>query len=112
MTYRSDDEKQRERIKKAMQSIADVGGRDYMFRQLAEECAELTQAALKFVRLENKETPKSADEVIRQFLEEIADVRIMLDIVETACISGSLRDEITEIYHEKLNRFRSRVIPL
>lgn len=112
MNYRSDDEKQRARVREAMQSIADVGGRDYMYRQLAEECAELTQAALKLVRAYNKETPMGVDEATNGLLEEIADVRIMLDIIETACISSMEVDKITEIYHEKLNRFRSRVIPL
>ena len=88
------------------------GSSDYIYRQLAEECAELTQAALKVVRAHKKETPASVREVYDSVLEEIADVRVMLDIVETAVLNEGACDKITEIYHQKLNSMRERVLPL
>jgi NTP pyrophosphatase (non-canonical NTP hydrolase) len=112
MNYRSEDEKQQGRIKKAMNDITDAGGRDYIYRQLAEECAELAQAALKLVRANSKETPMSTEEATIRMAEEIADVRLMLDIVETACITSKAQDDITKFYHAKLNRFRERLLPL
>lgn len=112
MNYRSDDEKQRERIEKMMMSIGRDCDADYMYRQLAEECVELAQAALKMIRVHNNETPADADVVRDGFLEEVADVCIMLDLFETALIGYRYRDKITEIYHDKLNRMRNRLLPL
>lgn len=46
---------------------------DYLYRQLAEECAELTQAALKRVRYISQELPREARySVISNYLEELA----------------------------------------
>ena len=111
MTYRSDDEKQRERIEKAMKDIAGDNA-DKLYAQLAEECCELGKAALKMVRVGDDDASVDIGKAIENLLEEMADVHVMLDIIETACVSDRLRDEITRIYHEKLNRFRSRVLPL
>lgn len=112
MNYRSDDEKQQERIKKAMHSIAEGCDNDYLHRQLAEECIELAQAALKMIRVHNNETPAGKDEVKDALVEEFADVCIMLDLFETAVLGPVSRAKVTKIYHEKLNRFRSRALPL
>lgn len=112
MNYRSDDEKQQKRIEEAMRSIAEGCDNDYLHRQLAEECAELAQAALKMIRVRNNETPADGDEVRNAMLEEFADVRIMLDLFETAVFGHVSRNKVSEIYHEKLNRFRTRTLPL
>lgn len=55
---------------------------DYIYRQLAEECTELAQAALKIVRMRNGEAShlKESD-VMDNFIEEIADTSIMIDLV-------------------------------
>ena len=56
---------------------------DELLCQLAEECAELAQAALKVRRAmtANNYTPVSSDEARAKFLEECADVLLCLDAI-------------------------------
>lgn len=51
--------------------------------QLAEEAAELTQAALKLRRAVdgNNPTPKTVDEALESFYEECADVAVCLSVL-------------------------------
>lgn len=53
---------------------------DYLYRQLAEECCELAQASMKYIRAKNDETPISVEEARAEYIEEMADVLVMLDI--------------------------------
>lgn len=64
-----------------MKEIIEKCGEEYMLRQLAEECCELAHAALKLIRAKRKETPRRESEALEKFLEEIADVNVMLDAV-------------------------------
>ena len=76
-----------------------------MYEQLAEECAELGQAALKMARILRGEnpTPVTEDEASAMVLEEAADVLICMDEV------GVLdRPEMPRIAHEKRERFEAR----
>lgn len=60
-----------------------LNGRD-LLEQLAEESAELTQAALKTVRAAGyteNETPVSLREAVNNLLEEILDVALVIDVV-------------------------------
>ena len=52
--------------------------------QLAEECAELSQAALKLRRAIQKEnpTPVSINDAGEHLIEEIADVRLVVKVLE------------------------------
>ena len=50
----------------------------YLQRQLAEECSELAQAALKLIRVWNRETPLVENVAVRSYIEELADVWVML----------------------------------
>lgn len=81
---------------------------DYIYRQLAEECMELAQAALKVIRVKNGETPDSEDETVGNFLEEMADVCAMWDIAakfmnEAAiCKMREIRDEKHGRMHDRL----------
>ena len=55
-----------------------------LLEQLAEESAELTQAALKLIRakgLSNNPTPKEAEQLKRELLEEFADVSIIVFVL-------------------------------
>lgn len=61
MNYRSKDVKQQERIEKTLVSIGNECDKDYLHRQLAEECVELAHAALKMIRVYNDETPADGD---------------------------------------------------
>ena len=84
-----------------------VYGREYIFRQLAEECAELAQASLKLIRAEREETPVSAKEAMAGLLEEIADVRIMIDVAADSLTR--FQTEQTEVIRQsKLKRMLKR----
>lgn len=61
-----------------MEQIIAKYGEEYILRQLAEECAELNQAALKMIRAQRCETPMLPLEARDHFIEELADVYVML----------------------------------
>ena len=61
-----------------MDQIVEKYGEEYILRQLAEECAELNQAALKMIRAQRRETPVLPLEARDKFIEELADVHVML----------------------------------
>mgnify|MGYP003178906684 CR=1 FL=1 len=50
-------------------------GNEYLYRQLAEECMELGRA-------EKRETPVPVQDAQQALIEEIADVRVMLFVLE------------------------------
>ena len=56
---------------------------DYLYRQLAEECAELGHAALKLVRAGKDETPVHIKDASTAYVEELADVYLMIAIART-----------------------------
>lgn len=56
---------------------------DYLYRQLAEECAELGHAALKLVRAGKDETPVHIEDASTAYVEELADVYLMIAIART-----------------------------
>ena len=70
---------------------------DELLAQLAEECAELSQAALKLRRALTgiNPTPVTADEARRNLVEEAADVYnvlgLLLDAEDNAEIYGIIR---------------------
>lgn len=63
-----------------------------LYAQLAEECAELTQAALKCIRAQGfskNPTPVSCEDAIKSLQEEINDVLIaayVLGLVDRSCV--------------------------
>lgn len=59
-------------------------GEPALLEQLAEECAELAQAALKLARLERGEnpTPKTEKECVKDLIEELGDVNLCMSVVE------------------------------
>lgn len=68
---------------KAMGALNKACGWDYIYRQVAEECAELNKACLKLVRAVNKETPMPVEAAAAEYIEEIADVWLMIAIART-----------------------------
>lgn len=80
---------------------------DELLAQLAEECAELSQAALKLRRALTgiNPTPVTADEARKNLVEETADVYnvlgLLLDAVENA--------EIYDIIQRKKARWVKRL---
>ena len=57
------------------EAIAWKYGKEYILRQMAEECSELAQAALKYIRALRKETPMRTDEAIEHIVEEMRTVQ-------------------------------------
>lgn len=85
-------------------------GSEYMLRQLAEECAELTHAALKLIRARRHETPVSEAEARACMIEELADTAIMLDGVFYAMLTRSERNRCGEIREVKELRMVDRLL--
>ena len=75
--------------------------------QLAEEAAELSQAALKVARIIRREnpTPVGYCQAVDNLKEEAADVRLCLKVLEDAFIMNT-----DEIENAKLNRWLDRLV--
>ena len=91
-------------------AISEKYGKEYMLRQMAEECSELAQAALKYIRVLRNETPMRIDEAIEHLTEEIADVRLMIDAVSATVLSERDVDDVQAIKEQKLDRWKKRMI--
>ena len=80
-----------------------------LWGQLAEECAELAQAALKMERLMRGSNPPGMDgaDCRRLVLEEAADVYLMLDVLNYAD-TKLLRNSMTYKAMRWLKRIASR----
>ena len=92
------------------EAISEKYGKGYMLRQLAEECSELAQAALKYIRVLRNETPMRIDEALEHLTDEIADVRLMIDAVSTSVLSWRDVDDMQAIKVQKLERWKTRMI--
>ena len=74
---------------------------------LAEECSELSAAALKLVRAFEGKTPKPKDICTQNFLEEFADLECMMVTIANA--PWFHEDVVDEIYDAKVERWRKRL---
>ena len=90
--------------------IVEQYGQEYIFRQLAEEAAELCQASLKMVRRINNETPVRWQDAQNRLLEEIADLEVMLHVTKTAVLNDEANQKIADIYRKKFDRMVDRMI--
>lgn len=93
-----------------MKEIIEKYGEKYMLCQLAEECCELAQAALKLVRVWNKETPMREDEAREHLVEEIADVHVMAGAVFEHMLFKSEQESVDEICESKRSRMFVRML--
>jgi len=89
--------------------MRDTCSRDYLYRQLAEECAELAQAALKVVRAQNGETPETLEDAMNHYIEELADVFVMHGIARLD-LSADRNQKMYQIMGEKRERMARRMI--
>lgn len=80
---------------------------DELLAQLAEECAELSQAALKLRRALTgiNPTPVAADEARRNLVEEVADVYNVLGLL----LDAEDNAEIYSIIRRKKERWLKRL---
>lgn len=88
-----------------MECVKKLLGEDELLLQIAEECNELGQVALKLRRAKNGLTPVSVEEAHKKLLEEVADVVLCLDVL------GFGEDLITilNIMDYKLTRWKARL---
>lgn len=82
---------------------------DYLYRQLAEECAELAQAALKVVRAQNGETPEKLEDAMNHYIEELADVFVMTGIANCD-LNAVQAEKMYNIIEYKRERMAERLI--
>ena len=83
-------------------------GTEELLCQLAEECAELTQAALKLRRVYTGKnpTPVTIEQATAGLLEEIADVRLC---IETLFLSDGEEATIKLTVERKTKRWATRI---
>jgi NTP pyrophosphatase (non-canonical NTP hydrolase) len=88
--------------------ISDNLGREEILCQLAEECAELSQAALKLRRAYSGKnpTPVTIQKAIDNLLEEIADVRLC---VETLFLTPAEEETVSRTINQKVKRWSERI---
>lgn len=93
-----------------------LSGRDVL-EALAEEAAELSQAALKMIRAcrlgwTNNVTPVTPKEAVDNLLEEMADVELVMDVLSyyTACGEpiGDLKDKKRERWVSRLKEWEEK----
>lgn len=83
-------------------------GKGPMLNQLAEECCELAQAALKYRRSieDGNPTPVSREDAWNNLLEEIADVWLCIDLVPLTFKECVI---ISDIIQQKHDRWEQRL---
>ena len=83
-------------------------GTPALLEQLAEESAELAQAALKLSRAMRHEnpTPKTQSECFMNLEEEIADVLLCLDILHTRYFNA---EDVKRVMEIKRRRWENRL---
>lgn len=74
---------------------------------LAEECSELSAAALKLVRAFEGKTPKPKDICMLNFLEEFADIECLMVVIMNADWFDP--KTVDDIYNTKIERWRKRL---
>ena len=84
---------------------------DALLCQIAEEAAELAQAALKYRRTMSEEnpTPVQAVEALRHLLEEAADVQLALDVWKVKYNQDAADDAIESTVDIKRGRWIRRL---
>lgn len=91
---------------KKSKDVTDYLPQEEILAQLAEEAAELSQAALKLRRvLDGKNpTPIGFQQAVKDFNEEVADVQLCLDL-----ISFIDNGTVKQVYAAKMERWKIRL---
>lgn len=97
-------------VREQLERIRERYGSEYLLRQLAEECAELSTAALHHIRAKRHEICKSQEETILSLMEEMADVTVMLSCVRKALLSEDQRLAVDTTAGAKANRMVNRLL--
>ena len=91
-----------------LKEIADKLGKEEILCQLSEECAELSQACLKYRRVMKGLTPKTEDEVFENLTEELADVLVNIRQLKYLFCDSKISSKIGEIQNRKTDRWWRR----
>ena len=86
--------------------VADKLGEQEILLQLAEECAEVSQAALKLRRAMEGLTPISVEQARRQLIEEMTDVEVCKAALEYLTMNPLCSSCIG---NQKINRWYDRI---
>lgn len=87
-------------MEKQLKYIAEKYGKESQLRQLQEECAELIVASSKILR--------NSDKSINNLIEEIADVRVMIEQIEYLYgIKSLVEDEMIYKVERQLERIKA-----
>ena len=87
-------------MEKQLKYIAEKYGTESQLRQLQEECAELIVACSKILRM--------SDKSINNLIEEIADVRVMIEQIEYLYgIKSLVKDEMIYKVERQLERIKA-----
>lgn len=87
-------------MEKQLKYIANKYGKESQLRQLQEECAELIVACSKILRM--------SDKSINNLIEEIADVRVMIEQIEYLYgIKSLVEDEMIYKVERQLERIKA-----
>ncbi len=90
--------------KKVYRKAWDKFGTDAQLMMLMEECAELIQATSKVIRQR-----KSKTSCWRNFIEEIADVEIMIDQVKVMVDYENIQKRVDTEKHDKMLKLKELV---
>jgi NTP pyrophosphatase (non-canonical NTP hydrolase) len=96
-------------MKDPTEYIRNTLSREELLTQLAEECAELSKAALKLRRAYNGDnpTPMTRADAYNNLIEEIADVTLCIEVL--GFNSPENLHNIGQIWEEKLSRWEQRL---
>lgn len=91
-----------------VQQIADTYGYEKQREILVEECSELIQAVQKLKRADDSGDAERIDKAISNYLEELADVSIMLEQMRYM-LTPRLTQELDNNVAKKLDRQIERI---
>ena len=102
--------------KENIEEIAKILPLDVCFQQIAEECCELSQAALKFSRYcgdinipYHNGSPATLTYLETEFLSEVADVLLVLDVLDEKVSFRNLNPFIEDQKTYKADRWIKRL---
>ena len=97
------------RLTTMIEYIQEQLSQEELLRQLADEAAELAQAALKLRRVYNgsNPTPTTHKDALNNLHEEIADVKLLLKVLELDGPNDKARH--THIMQSKVRRWGNRL---
>ena len=97
-------------IEEDTKAIYDALGIDGTLVTLAEECSELSQAALKMWRSRHNQTPVDEKTCMEALVEESADVALMIDLMIGCMFNTEEQADHFDIYSSKYDRMKVRMI--